>query len=678
MAERKETDLTSKLLGNNVWIYLGVILIFAALSFFFGNKYVGLAEIFVFVGLLVFDVIRNAKKRKQIIEYMQNLTYHADTAAKDSLLHFPMPITILRIDGAITWYNKSFRELFAKNEHLFETHIQDLVADINWFELIKQTEGISEDITLGDRKYQMLGNVVKTQKKGENDSYLVLLYWIDKTELYQLKDKVQNEQTDVAVIMVDNYDELAANMDDMARAQVLSQIDQSLKNWLDGVGGILKKLDRDRYIYIFANKYIKQFEENKFSILEEVRNISTSFEMKAPFTMSIGIGIGGTSLEENETFAKKSLDMAMGRGGDQAVIKNGDNFKYFGGKFNEYEKNTRVKTKMIAQALRELIRSSDQVFIMGHSGPDMDAFGACIGIYRACANLNKAAFILCDPSNNKEVRSSMENFRKNNAYSGIFISEEQALEILDAKTLLVVVDVHRPSLTQSPKVLSRAKSVVVIDHHRRGEEFIEKVALLYHEPYASSACEMVAELLQYIGGNVKLTKAEAEALYAGIVVDTKNFNFKTGVRTFEAASFLKKYGVDTLAVKRLFRTNLEEYLQKMKIVGAAEVVFGNMAVSACNLDGFPRNERSVVVAQAADELLDIDGISASFVLCYAEETVIISARSLDEINVQLIMEKLGGGGHRMVAGCQMKGVSLAEAKDRLTDALEEYVKDSKQ
>ena len=678
MAERKETDLTSKLLGNNVWIYLGVILIFAALSFFFGNKYVGLAEIFVFVGLLVFDVIRNAKKRKQIIEYMQNLTYHADTAAKDSLLHFPMPITILRIDGAITWYNKSFRELFAKNEHLFETHIQDLVADINWFELIKQTEGISEDITLGDRKYQMLGNVVKTQKKGENDSYLVLLYWIDKTELYQLKDKVQNEQTDVAVIMVDNYDELAANMDDMARAQVLSQIDQSLKNWLDGVGGILKKLDRDRYIYIFANKYIKQFEENKFSILEEVRNISTSFEMKAPFTMSIGIGIGGTSLEENETFAKKSLDMAMGRGGDQAVIKNGDNFKYFGGKFNEYEKNTRVKTKMIAQALRELIRSSDQVFIMGHSGPDMDAFGACIGIYRACANLNKAAFILCDPSNNKEVRSSMENFRKNNAYSGIFISEEQALEILDAKTLLVVVDVHRPSLTQSPKVLSRAKRGGVIDHHRRGEEFIEKVALLYHEPYASSACEMVAELLQYIGGNVKLTKAEAEALYAGIVVDTKNFNFKTGVRTFEAASFLKKYGVDTLAVKRLFRTNLEEYLQKMKIVGAAEVVFGNMAVSACNLDGFPRNERSVVVAQAADELLDIDGISASFVLCYAEETVIISARSLDEINVQLIMEKLGGGGHRMVAGCQMKGVSLAEAKDRLTDALEEYVKDSKQ
>lgn len=678
MSERKETDLTSKLLGNNVWIYLCVILLFAALSFFFGNVYVALAEIIVFIGLLVFDVIRNAKKRKEIIDYMQNLTYHADTAAKDSLLHFPMPITILRIDGSITWYNKSFRELFAKNEHLFESHIQDLVTDINWFELIKQTEGISEDITLGDRKYQMLGNVVKTQKKGEKDSYLVLLYWVDKTELYQLKEQVKDDRTDVAVIMVDNYDEIAANMDDMARAQILSQIDKSLKNWLDGVGGILKKVDRDRYIYIFADKYVQKFEENKFSILEEVRNISTSFEMKAPFTMSIGIGVGGASLEENENYAKKSLDMAMGRGGDQAVIKNGDNFKYFGGKFNEYEKNTRVKTKMIAQALRELIHSSDRVFIMGHTGPDMDSFGACMGIFRACANLNKTAYIVCDPSNNKEVRASMDNFRKNSAYASVFITEEQALELADPKMLLVVVDVHRPSITQSPKLLGKAKNVIVIDHHRRGEEFIENAALIYHEPYASSTSEMVAELLQYIGGNVKLTKAEAEALYAGIVVDTKNFSFKTGVRTFEAASFLKKYGVDTIAIKRLFRTSMEEYLQKMKIVGAAEVVFGNMAISSCNLEEFPKSERSIVIAQAADELLDIEGIGASFVLGYAEEIVTVSARSLDEINVQLIMEKLGGGGHRMVAGCQLRGVSLAEAKDKLTDVLEEYVKELKQ
>jgi len=660
---------------NSVWIYLSVILLFSVLSFVFGNFYLGIVEIVLFLVLLVFGFSIKAKKKKQILDYMQNLTYHVDTVAKDSLLHFPMPITILKVDGKIIWHNKSFTELFSTKEQLGSTIISDLIPDINWFELIKSTSGISEDIIIGEKRFQMLGNVVKTQKKNEKDNYVVLLYWVEKTELYALKKQSEEQQTDIAIIMVDNYDEIGASIDDMVRTQIMSGIDKSIRDWANGTDGMLKKTDRDRYIFVFPHKNMKKFEEDKFSVLEQVRKISLSFDLKTPYTMSIGVGIGGSNVAENEAFAKTSLDMAMGRGGDQAVIKNKDIFKYFGGNYSEYEKNTRVKTKIISQAFRELVISCENVVVMGHKNGDMDSFGASIGIYRAAVSLNKTCFVIFD-SNNKTIRESVKKFGQSKEYEGVFVSSNDAFELVGKNTLVVVVDVHRPSLVQEPKLLEKTKNIFLVDHHRRASEFIENASLVYHEPYASSTSEMVSEILQYIGGHVKLSKSEAECLYAGIVVDTKNFNFKTGVRTFEAASFLKKFGVDTIAIKRLFQTDFEDYKMRVNIVSHAEVIYKNIALSTCELSNISNNESSIIVAQAADELLDIGGISASFVVCAAVDSVIISARSLDDINVQVILETLGGGGHRTVAGVQLQDITIAEAKDKLTDAILKYLKEN--
>lgn len=661
--------------SSAVWIYLFVILLFAILSFVVGKIYLGILELVLFFGLVIFDYLRKSKKNKQILAYMQNLTYHVDTAAKDSLLYFPMPMTILRVDGRITWYNNSFRELFISKERFGDLRIQDFIPDINWFEIIKGTQGIHEDIFVGNRRFQMLGNVVKTQSKSEKDDYVVLLYWVEKTELYALQQQQVDEKVDVAIFMIDNYDDIAGNMDDVLRAQILSSIDKKIRECIKDMDGVLSKLHRDRYMFVFANKHLKTFEQNRFSVLQDIRNVSTSYNLKTPFTMSIGVGVDGNSLAENESFAKTSIDMAMGRGGDQAVIKKQDDFKFFGGNHSEYEKNTRVKTKIVAQAFRELVSNSDQILVMGHKNPDMDSFGASIGVYRAAVSIGKTCYVMYDPTN-KNIKDSMDSLRNSEEYANVFITHDEAYEVLNDKSLLVVVDVHRPSIVQEPKLLEKAKNIVVIDHHRRAAEFIDNASLVYHEPYASSTSEMVTEILQYVGSGVKLTKMEAEALYAGIVVDTKSFTFKTGVRTFEAASYLKKYGVDTIAIKRLFQTDFQDYKLRSNIVANAEIVKGNMAISTCELPNLTANERSIIVAQAADELLDIAGISASFVLCATPDNIIISARSLDDVNVQVILETMGGGGHRTVAGVQLTDQTMEQAKQQLIDAIEKYLADN--
>ncbi len=675
MSKKAVDSSKHNIFPNAVWLYLFIILLFAILSFIAGKIVLGIVESLVFVGVVIFDFLRTNKEKKKIIDYMQNLTYHVDTVAQDSLMYFPMPITILRVDGRITWYNNRFKELFVPKERLTQIRIQDFIPDINWFEIIKGTKGIHEDIFVGDRRFQMLGNVVKTQSKSDKDDYVVLLYWIEQTELYALKQQKEEEQLDVAILMIDNYDDIAGNMDDVLRAQILSSIDKKIRAHIQNMQGIFAKLHRDRYIFIFANKHLKEFEQNKFSILEDVRSISLSYNLKTPFTMSIGIGVGGQSIAENESFAKTSIDMAMGRGGDQAVIKQGDNFRYFGGNHSEYEKNTRVKTKIVAQAFRELVTSCDQVLVMGHKNPDMDSFGSSIGVYRAAVGLGKPCFVMYE-AGNKSIERVIADMQKNEEYEGVFVRSDEAYSVLNEKTLLVVVDVHRPTMVQEPKLLKLAKNIVVIDHHRRAAEFIENASLVYHEPYASSTSEMITEILQYVGSGVKLTKLEAEALYAGIVVDTKAFSFKTGVRTFEAASYLKRFGVDTIAIKRLFQTNLQDYKLRSSIVAQAEIIREHIAISTCKLPNLNSSERSVVVAQAADELLDISDISASFVLCDTSDLILISARSLDDINVQVILELLGGGGHRMVAGVQMKNVTLEEAKEKLLKAIDQYFKDN--
>ncbi len=420
-------------------------------------------------------------------------------------------------------------------------------------------------------------------------------------------------------------------------------------------------MEKDKYFFVIKQQYMARIQEERFSILEDVKTVNIGNDMAV--TLSIGIGMNGESYCQNYDYARTSIDMALGRGGDQAVVKDGEKILYYGGKAQQMEKTTRVKARVKAHALRELMESKDRLLIMGHRLSDIDSFGAAVGIYRIAASMNKKANIVVNEVTSS-VRPMMERFTGSGEYpEDMFLKGHQAAELADAGTMLVVVDVNRPSITDEPSLLQLVKTVVVLDHHRTSSEIINHAVLSYVEPYASSACEMVAEVLQYIADGIKVRPAEADAMYAGIVIDTQNFTNQTGVRTFEAAAFLRRNGADITRVRKLFRENMKDYQAKAEAVRAAEVYMDAFAISQCPAEGL--ESPTIIGAQAANELLEIRGIKASVVLTEYNGTVYFSARSIDEVNVQVMMEKLGGGGHRTIAGAQMEGVSIEEAKERL-------------
>ena len=430
--------------------------------------------------------------------------------------------------------------------------------------------------------------------------------------------------------------------------------------------GIVKKLEKDKYFVIFKYKYLQQMKEQRFDILNEVKTVNIGNEM--PITLSIGIGIGGASYTQNYEYARTAIDLALGRGGDQAVLKEGAQISYYGGKSKQVEKTTRVKARVKAQALREIIQTKDRVIIMGHKLSDVDSFGAAVGIYRAAAFLNKKVNIVVNEVTTS-LRPMMECFMKaQERPEEIIIKSAQALERADASTVVIVVDTNRPSYTECQELLSRCRTIVVLDHHRRGGEIIDNATLSYIEPYASSACEMVAEILQYFDENLKIKSSEADCLYAGIMIDTDNFMSKTGVRTFEAAAFLKRNGADITRIRKLFRNDMTEYKARAEAVRHAEVYREVFAISVCHGEGL--QSPTIVGAQAANELLNIIGIKASFVLTEYNHTIYVSARAIDEINVQIIMERLGGGGHMTIAGAQLENMTVEEAKNVLKSTLD--------
>lgn len=611
----------------------------------------------------------NFKRQKEITKYIENLNFNIDTATKDTLLNFPMPLVVVELDGTIIWYNSSFRKIF-EGERLLEKTISALIEELKPSDLISEGPSISKQVVIDGSTYIVLGNFVKVEGKTEADNYILLLYFMDNTELVNLRKAYYDEKAVVGNIVIDNYDELMQNTDDTARSQMLAEIEKRLVQWLNFTSGILKKYERDKYLFIIENKYMKELEDRKFEILDTVKEISSG--NKIPVTLSIGIGLNGLSMLQNLTFASASIDIALGRGGDQVVIKNGENVSFFGGKTRELEKRTRVKARVIAFALRELIDQSSQVIIMGHDNGDIDSLGASLGIYRIAKNRNKDAYILLNRSN-PTIESILAKIEKSQEYTGLFINSGEAYDMLNQKTLIVVVDTSRPGFTECPKLLEMSGRVVVIDHHRRGVDYIEDTVLVYQETYASSASEMVTEILQYVDEKIKLKPIESEALYAGIVVDTKSFTFKTGVRTFEAASYLRRQGVDTVSVKQLFQNDITTYANISGVVKDAEIIEDKIAISIC-----PANIRNaqLIAAKSADELLSLSGINAAFVLCYVSGEVYISGRSLGEINVQVILEKLGGGGHLTVAGAQLQEISIEDAREKLKNAIIEYMEES--
>ena len=471
------------------------------------------------------------------------------------------------------------------------------------------------------------------------------------------------------MIYLDNYEEALASVEEVRRSLLTALIDRKINKYISGLDGISKKLEKDKYLIILRKKAIEQLKENRFDLLEEVKTVNIGNEMAV--TISIGIGLDGLSYAQNYEFCRNAIDLALGRGGDQAVIKTQDSVSYYGGKSQQVEKNTRVKARVKAHALREIMTAKDTVLVMGHRMPDVDCFGSAVGIYRIAKTLDRKVHIVLNeiPSS---IQPLVELFRGNPEYdSDMIIGSQQALELAGNNTVLVVVDVNKPSITECPDLIRLCKSVVVLDHHRQGTETIENATLSYVEPYASSACEMVSEVLQYIYDNIKMKPEEADCMYSGIMVDTNNFATKAGVRTFEAAAFLRRSGADVSRVRKLFREDAAEYKAKADAVSQAEIYRQNFAISVCTAEDLP--SPTIIGAQAANELLNIRGIKASFVLTEYQGLIYISARSIDEVNVQVIMERMGGGGHMNVAACQLESTGIAEAIGALKKTLDDML-----
>lgn len=648
-----------------LWVIFALVVVIGIL-----NIKVAIPGTALLIFLVYYNYRSNRRRQKEITRYIENLTFNIDSATKDTLLNFPMPLVVVELDGTIIWYNSSFRKVF-EGESLLEKTIGNFIEELHPDNLIdNETTNISKEIVVNERHFNVLGSLVKIDDKTSADSYILLLYLVDNTELIELRRKHYEEKIATGLIMIDNYDDLMQSMDDSNRPQMLAEIEKKIIQWMGFTGGILKKFERDKYLFLFEYKYLKEFEDRKFEILENIKEINIG--NKIPVTLSLGFGLNGKSLMENFYYAGGCIDIALGRGGDHVVIRSGDDFRFYGGKTRELEKRTKVKARVIAYALRELIDQSPTVMIMGHENGDIDSLGASLGLYRIIRNRGKEAFIVLSHSTST-IESLLTKINKVPEYDNLFINRNEALDRISKKTLLIVVDTHRPGFTECPELLKYTDQIVVIDHHRRGADYIQEAVLTYQETYASSTCELVTEILQYVEDRIKLKPLEAEALYAGIVVDTKNFTFKTGVRTFEAASFLRRQGVDTVSVKQLFQNDLHTYIAISNVVKDGEIINDNIAISVC-----PPNLKNaqLIAAQAADAFLSLSGLTAAFVLSYVNNEVFISGRSLGDINVQMILERLGGGGHLTVAGAQLQGVSLEDAKEKLKYAIIEYINET--
>lgn len=640
--------------------YLLIIFaILVALCILKPNPVVILSAVLVYALVLIYTYRKNRSMIDRIIKNINSFMLKLN--ADDSILNFPMPAVIVTEQGNILWNNSGFDDLFKgiNKEKYVENIIKELDEDFD-----KDFASIDKELSIHDKHYRLLGNLVSIRKRGVTEKNL-MLYFIDRSEYYKLFRAYEDSKDCIGLALVDNYDEIIQGVGDTEKAQIMAAVEKQLRDWLEPTGGILLKLDRNRFLIVFERKYLKGFVDSKFEILDSVKNIS--FSNKVPVTLSLAIVLDEASKEENLKNAISTLDIALGRGGDQAIIKKESKYEFFGGKTKELEKRTRVKSRVIAQALQELIDESKNVIIMGHKNMDADCLGAALGVYRIAKSLNKDAYILF---NNTGIALSglLNRLAKEKSYDDVLIGTQDILTKMTADSLLVVVDTHKNDYVESQEVLSKANKIVLIDHHRRSAEFISDPTLTFHEVYASSACELVTEIIQYIDAKVEIPMVEAEAMYAGILTDTKNFTFKTGVRTFEAAAYLKKLGVDVVAVKKLFDNDIETYVAIADVIRNSETINSNIAIAIC-----PENIENgmQIAAQSADELISLNGIETSFVLVDTGEFINISGRSNGGMNVQVVLEKLGGGGHQTVAGAQVYNKSMDETKQMLIEAIKQ-------
>ena len=618
------------------------------------------------VALYLYFSQSNKKRRQSVLQYIDSVTGSVDTASKSTLINSPLPIMVFRPDtGEVIWSNENFLQLAGVREHLFEMRVEDAVPEfpVQW--LLEGKQECPNRVFMNNRRFRVYGSLVRAKGRGGEQNLVATTYWVDTTDADQLLETYTATRPVLSILMLDNYEDLMKACADTQRSAVLAQIDEKLSAWAAAGEGLLLKTERDRYLFIFEEQHYEHFVEEKFSVLDAIRGIKVG-EGVHP-TLSIGMGKDVDSFPELYKNASLSLEMALSRGGDQAVVRNKVDFEFYGGRAKATEKRTKVKSRVMANALSELMADASEIYVMGHSFADMDAVGAAAGICCAARKRGKRAQIVIDLEHNAAL-PVLKKLGTLPEYSGVFISGNDAFVKMRPGALLVVVDTNRPDLVESHQVLEACNRVAVIDHHRRAASYIENAAFSFHEPYASSAAELVTELLQYLVEPADLLREEAEALLAGIVLDTKHFTLRTGGRTFEAAAFLRRAGADTAEVQRLFQNDLSDMVSRYDIIRRAEMYREDIALAVIPQDGVDR----VAAAQAADELLTLKGVRASFVLYRNGDDVLMSARSMGEVNVQVILEALGGGGNSSQAGGRVENGDILAVRAQLTDAIDAY------
>lgn len=644
--------------------YLGIVLAVLAVGSLFVDAKIGALLLIITGVYFLAAVVNYICYRRSILKKLVDFGAEYAQAQNQMLRQIDLPFAMCNSTGDVFWSNPAFMKDF--NLTRKQSALTSLFPELEAVDL-KTVETVH--VSFGDKRYVLnlapihTENIQEMQELDDSDDNVLFnVFLLDETDLLYYRKTLEEERAVMALIYFDNYEEVMSGIEYVRRSLLSALLERKLNKYVSGIKGVVRKLEKDRFFLVMRQEALWELQQNNFSLLEDIKTVNIGNEMAV--TISMGIGLGGESFEQNYDYARTAIEMALGRGGDQVVLKNGSDIRYYGGKAKTTERNTRVKARTKAHALRELIEARESVMIMGHPISDLDCIGAAMGIYRAAKFSEKRVHIVIGDVSNS-VKPLLDTFRNNPEYEeDLFVDRSRALELLDRDTLLVVVDTNRPSYTECPELLKRATSVVVMDHHRQGRETIENTMLSYVEPYASSASEMVAEVVQYYDDRLKLKSAEADAVFAGIVMDTNNFEDKSGVRTFEAAAYLRRNGADVTRVRKLFRDNMEDYKLRAETVQAAEVFDKDYIISICPNHGTSANQ-TVVAAQAANELLEIKGIKASFVLTEFENKIYISARSIDEVNVQVIMEKLGGGGHQSVAGAQLVDNTIEEAREKL-------------
>lgn len=682
---KKKVKLQGSLKAYLCWpIYMTLLLILMNISIYMidhtaGIVMTGFVVIYFIVAFLLY-FLRRPNIAGDLIRYAQSY----GQVQKQLLKELSVAYGVLDVDGKILWANNELIDIVGTKNPINRS-VTSIFSQITKDRLPSNEFDEVIHLEYNQANYKVVLRKVVTPDFDEEEDFstdidmenarkentIIAMYLYDETENTMLMKENKEQKLVVGLLYIDNYEEALETIDEVRRSLLIALVDRKINKYMQSIDAIIKKLEKDKYIIVFQQKYLQQLQSNKFVLLEEVRGVNIGNDMSV--TISIGLGVGAENYQRGYEYARAAIDLALGRGGDQAVIKDGDRLYYYGGKSIQVEKNTRVKARVKAHALKEFVEGKSKIIVMGHSIGDVDSFGAAIGIYRIAKTLNKKAHIVINQVTTS-VRPMMNRFVNNSEYEAdMFLNSQQAKDIVDDNTLLVVVDVNRPSYTECPELLEMVRTIVILDHHRQTGEQIENAVLSYIEPYASSSCELVAEILQYIGEGLKLRQCEADAMYSGIMIDTDNFLTKTGVRTFEAAAYLKRSGADVTRIRKAFRSGMMEYRTKAEAISNVETYLDHYAIAVCNSKGI--DSPTVLGAQVANELMNVVNIKASFVFTEYNGKIYLSARSIDEVNVQVVMEKLGGGGHMSVAGAQFKDCTIEEAKAKLMEVLETMTKE---